>query len=171
MPALQVIDIQTYFIPSSFLHVTDRIYSLRRTLAPLALCKCYTFRGCLHAMAHLLRFGGVDLNKTWACKCSQLSLAPCWWIWGMQREGIQLLGSSFLFKYNCTEKYASAFSLSVLFLLSNKDGSLGDAVFSSFSLLAAQATIEAECHLKGSCFLHDGVTRSSSCQSKLDHWG
>jgi len=37
----------------------------------------------------------------------------------------------------------SAFRLSVLFLLSNEDGRVGNTVFSSFSLLAAQATVEA----------------------------
>lgn len=37
----------------------------------------------------------------------------------------------------------NAFRLSVLFLLSNEDGRMGNAVFSSFSLLAAQATVEA----------------------------
>lgn len=57
-------------------------------------------------------------------------------------EGIQLLGSSFLFKYNCTEKCMGAFKLNVLFLLSNEDGIMGNVVFCSFSLLVAQATVE-----------------------------
>lgn len=63
---LQVVDIQTSFIPSGFLHVTDRSYSFPRTLAALALYKCYTFRECLHFVGHLLRCEGTDSYKSWA---------------------------------------------------------------------------------------------------------
>lgn len=58
---LQVVDIQISFIPSRFLHQTDRSYPFPRTLAALALYKGYTFRGCLPFVGHLLRCEALDL--------------------------------------------------------------------------------------------------------------
>lgn len=60
----QVVDIQTSFISSVFLHVTYRTYPFPRTLAVLTLYKCYTFRGCLHFVGHLLTCEGIDLYKS-----------------------------------------------------------------------------------------------------------
>jgi len=85
------------FIASGFLHVTVKRYLFSRTLT--ALYECFVFRGCPHVLGHLLRCEGIDLNTNCAF-CSQLSLAPLWWIWGTEREGIQLLGSSLFFFFS-----------------------------------------------------------------------